>query len=818
MKKAFAFVTAVLVSLASLAQSATNVSGTVRDEAGKPVVSATVSLLKAADSALVKLAVTNKEGGYGLVNIKDGSYRISVTSVGYNPVMSAAFDVRSGAAVAPEVVLTPSTKDLGAVTVTARKPFIETRIDRTVVNVEASPSSAGATALEVLEKSPGISVNTDGAISLRGKSGVIVMVDGKPTYLSATDLANLLKNMPASQLDQIEIMTNPSSKYDAAGNAGVVNIKTKKGKAAGFNGNISVGATMSVYAQEGKTYLIPKSQNSLNFNYKTGKVNVFGSYNPNFFKGRNVMIFDRRFTENGAFAGSSDQITRFTFKGNNHTLKLGADYQPDKKNTIGVVVGGFVFDGHPTPTTTQTLKDAAGNVSSVLISTTQNNIRNKNFTANLNWKHAFDSAGKELTVDADYVRYANTSDMLLSTDFLNGRSEKTGELLLSGHVPSAIGIYSVKSDLTIPYKGGRLETGVKSSFVTTDNQVDYKRQLNDRTWMADGRSNHFIYEERINAAYVNANRQFGKWSAQTGLRLENTDAEGRQVANDSNFRRAFTNLFPSVFVSYAAGKTNTVTASYSRRITRPSYQNLNPFTFFLDSLTYQVGNPYLLPQFTNNVELSYAYKKRLIVTASYNATNDVIAPVLRQDNLQKTTYVTAENVARFRNLGLSVTAPIPVTKWWNANVFANVYNNRYTGVYNTQRVDIGYMTFNTNVSNSFQVKQGLSAELSGFYRHKGVDQLTVTAPLYQMSIAAQKTVLQGKGTVRLNVRDPFAWQRFKGENRYGDIDMRFENRPDVRQVTATFTLRFGRAAQGNQPKRRQSSAQEEQNRAGGGQG
>lgn len=817
MRKAVTLLAASLF-LASVvfAQATSKVTGMVVDESGKMLTAATVSLLKAKDSSLVKIALTDKSGRYEFVSVKEGAYLLSVTSVGFDKKFSSPFDVAAADAEIPVLSLAQSSKNMSGVTVTATKPFIEAKIDRTVVNVEASPSSAGATALEVLEKSPGVTVNSDGLVSLRGKAGVVMMVDGKPTYLSPTDLANLLKNMPASQLDQIEIMTNPSSKYDASGNAGVINIKTKKGRNAGFNGSITLGAATSIYRLDNKTYFLPKSQNSFNFNYKKGKYNFFGNYNPNFFRGRNTMTFDRNFTENGVITGSSDQVTKFKFGNNNHTLKLGLDYAADKKNTFGIVVSGFTFSGHPTPVSTQTLKDAAGKTTSVLVSNTKNDIRFKNFTGNLNWKHNFDSTGEELTADFDFVKYANTSDILLASNFYDENYVYTGELLLKGHLPSDIKIYTFKSDLTIPYKGGRLEAGVKSSYVTNDNEVDYKRQLDDNTWIADNRSNHFIYDENINAAYVNGNKQLGKWSLQGGLRVENTIAKGNQITNDSTFKRNFTNLFPSAFVSYGINKNNQLTLSYSRRITRPNYQDLNPFTFFLDSLTYRVGNPYLLPQFTHNLELSYSFKSRLIITANYNNTSDVISQILRQNNEKKITFLTAENVAKFRNTGLSITAPIPVTKWWNANFFANVYNNRYQGIYNAEPFDIAFTSFSTNLSNTFQLNKKTTLEWSGFYRFKGVDQLAVIDPLYQMTFAASRQIMQGKGTIRLNVRDPFGWMRFSGENKYGDIDMRFRNRPDTRQVAATFTYRFGKANPQSQPRRHNASSQEEQNRVGQG--
>ncbi|HEY2722502.1 MAG TPA: TonB-dependent receptor, partial [Chitinophagaceae bacterium] len=696
--------------------------------------------------------------------------------------------------------------------------FIETKIDKTVVNVEASPSSVGATALEVLEKSPGVTVDNDGNISLRGKSGVIVMVDGKPTYLSSADLANMLKNLPASALDQIEIITNPSAKYDAEGNAGIINIKTKKGKAAGFNGSIMAGITTSIFKAGNTVYITPKSQNSINFNYRKNKINLFGSYNPNIYNGKGMLTINRKFfDDNGNVSGYSDVNTRFRFGNHNHTLKLGLDYLADKKNTFGVVFNGFTFDGHPTPATTTTLSDVNQQVTSSLVSLTENRIHFYNFSGNFNYRHQFDTAGRELTVDLDYIGYRNTSNMLLTTEFLDASDQQTADpLLLKGHLPSDINIYSLKSDYTHPLKnGGTIEAGIKSSYVGNDNLVDYQRQSLNK-WIPDARSNHFIYDENINAAYINVNKQVKKWNLQGGLRLENTNARGFQVTNDSTFRRHFTNLFPSAFASYTLNQKNSLTLSYSRRIRRPNYQDLNPFTYFLDSLSYQQGNPYLLPQFTNSLEFTHSYKGKLITTLNYSNTSDVISQILKQDAQTKIVYATTDNVARFINMGISITAPVPITKWWNTNMFANIYNNHFKGIYNADPIDVSYTSFMVNISNTFTMKKGYTLELSGFYRAKGIDNLNIDEPVYQMSVAGQKNIMKGKATLRLNVRDPFAWQKFRGITDYNGIYVKFRSQFDTRQVTGTFTYRFGKNNQQTQSRRRNSATQDEQNRVGGG--
>lgn len=803
----------------SFAQTNTGkITGVITDNTGKAVQSASVSLVKTKDSSLVKLAITGKDGAYEFENIKEGDYLLAITSVGFEKKFSNPFSVSIAAVIKMESLqLNEAAKGIEGVTVTAKRPFIETKIDKTVVNVDASPTSAGATALEVLEKSPGITVSNDGAISLRGKAGVIVMMDGKQTFLSATDLANLLKNMPASAIDQIEIMTNPSAKYDASGNSGVINIKTKKGRTAGFNGSIMAGITTSYYEANGTFYVIPKSQNSINFNYRKNKINFFGNYNPNFFSGRSQLQFTRtKLNQAKDILGYNDVETQFKFGNNNHTLKLGLDFFADKKNTFGVVVSGYTFSGHPTPKTVTTTADENYQVLSRMVSQTDNKIRFKNLTSNFNYRHVFDSTGRELTADFDYITYSNTSNMQLVTDFYQGNGMPVGDQLkLRGYLPASINIYSVKSDYVHPFKkGGRLEAGFKSSFVENDNLVDYKR-WNGSDWVNDGRSNHFVYDENINAVYLNANKQVKKWSFQAGLRLENTIAKGYQYNNDSTFKRNFTNLFPSTFISYELNKSNTVTVSYSRRITRPNYQDLNPFIYFLDSLSFRKGNPFLLPQFTHNVELSHSFKSKLITTLNYNSTNRVISQILKPDG--DIVYATSENVARFRNIGISITAPVPVTKWWNLNLFTNIFNNHYEGTYENRPLDISYTSFMVNMTQTFTLKQGFTLEMTGFYRARGVDQLTISEPMYMVSFGGQKQVLKGKGTVRLNLRDPFWLQRFKGRMQYDIVDNRIQNRWDNRQVTATFTYRFGKNGQQNPPPRRRNSAsQDEQNRVGQG--
>jgi iron complex outermembrane receptor protein len=812
------FTLVVFVWMGNAVNAQARISGTINDEHGKALASGTVSLLHAKDSSLVKVAVADQSGLYEFVNIKEGKYLLSASSVGYSKTFSTGFEVSGTNVIIPVLQLKATSKGLSNVTVTATKPFVETKLDKTIVNVEASPTSAGATAMEILEKSPGVSVDNDGNISLRGKQGVIVMIDNKPTYLSAADLANLLKNTPASSLEQIEIMTNPSSKYDASGNSGIINIKTKKGKNNGFNGSLQLGAAVSIFSQDGITYVIPKSPNSFNFNYKRKKINFFGNYNPNFYRGKGGMTINSKQIDprDGLLKGYNDQETKFNFGNFNQTLKLGVDWYANKKNVFGVVASGFVFNGHPTPTTIADISDINHNLEARLITHATNKNRFENFTGNLNWRHSYDSTGKELTADFDYVKYYQLSRQALSTDIYDGTLYQNGNTQLKGRIPAHIDIYSFKSDYTKPFTNGRFEAGVKFSYVKNNNLVDYQNRYGSGDWVHDNiRSNHFIYEENINAAYINVNRQLNKWTLQGGLRMENTIARGNQVTSKTTFNRNIIDFFPTGFASYVLDKKNTLSLSFGRRINRPSYRDLNPFTFFLDTLSYRQGNPNLKPQYTNNVELSHAFLGKFITTLSYNKTHDVISEIIKpaQGGDGKIKMLTPDNVAALENMALSLTIPVKLTKWWNVNLFTTVYNNHYTGVYDTIDIDLSYTSFMINLTNSFTIAKGFTAELSGFYQYKTVDELTRLDPMYQMNIGFQKQIINGKGTLRLNFRDPFAWQVYGGLNQYGYIDMKFKNRFDSRQITATFTLRFGKQVQ--QQRRRIGSSQEEQSRVGG---
>lgn len=827
MKKIFSLLAAMSIAVCSLAQSALNgkINGSIKDGGNQKIIdAASVSLLQSKDSSLVKTALTDKAGNFSFDNVDEGSYLVMATSVGHSSTYSNIVSISQANSVASVGVLqlVPADKSLKEVVVTSKKPLIERKLDRTIVNVDASITSTGSTALEVLEKAPGVSVDKDGNISLKGKAGVIVYIDGRPSYLSGPDLANMLRNMTSSQLEQLEIMTNPPAKYEAAGNAGIINIKTKKNKVFGYNGSITSGYSQGRYAMFNE---------AVSFNYRNKKFNFFSNVNFNSYHRTQQLYILRNFrdVQTKNIKSVFDQQTDMENKRHNYNAKIGVDYSVSKNSTVGVVINGFINPGKWKSNTNTLIYDPNYNLTEQTKAFTSNNEKWKNFSGNINFRTKLDSAGQELTTDLDYIQYNATSfQPLVSTYYDNNGNQKKPSEILNGNLPTNIKIYSGKIDYSLPLKkDAKFEAGIKSSFVTNDNNAQYDSVKNNLSVLDSGRSNHFIYNENINAAYVNYSRPLGKkWSAQVGLRVENTNSDGiskgytyNTVLNkfeytETKFKRSYTQLFPTAYIQFNANEKNQFVLNYGRRIERPDYEDMNPFVHFLDRYTFEQGNPNLSPQFAHNIELSHTYKGFLTTTLNYTNTNNIIQQVFEQNELTNETFIKKANIAKSQQVGLAVSLNKSITKWWTTSVYANVYNNHFTGTVNNENISIGVTSFLTQLQQQFKFGKGWAAELSGVYRTKGMEGVIYIQPIVQVNAGISKQVLKNKGSIRLNVRDIFATSVFKGYSKYSNIDISFRNVHDNRAVSLTFSYRFNKGKL-NAGSRRTSGASDEQNRVKG---
>jgi outer membrane receptor protein involved in Fe transport len=806
----------ILLAMSGFAQPGSlELQGKVISPSKQGIEAATVLLLGAGDSALVKTSITDAAGAFAFTQLKPGRYFVRISASGFKPTESASIDLQPGSATTNlgALELATADKSLEGVVVTGRKPFIEQKIDKMVVNVDAAVTNAGSTVLEVLEKSPGVTVDRDGQIALKGKQQVMIMMDGRPTYLAPQELANLLRNMPSSAVESIEIMTNPSAKYDAAGNSGVINIRTKKNKQKGFNGSLSLNYGQGVYW---------RTNDNFNLNYRSGKFNVFANGGYSKWNGFNNLDIERKFIDpSGKLTARLESYSRMRNESDNYTLKIGTDYYLSQKTTIGFVASGFYNPEKMSSENTSYLQNELLVTDSIVFAESNNNNIWRNGSINLNMRHQFDSTGRELTMDLDYVRYRATNDQdFVNTTYTN-KWEMQHQETLRGDLPVNIDIYSAKADYTHPFrKGLKMETGVKTSYVETNSAALYFNQVTGGEQPDYSKTNSFLYKENIHAAYVNFSKQIKKFGIQAGLRYEYTHIRGLQYGNptvqDSSFTRTYGNLFPTVFVSYQASKDHQWGLNYGRRIDRPAYQDLNPFLFFLDKYTYQSGNPFIRPQYSDNIELSHTFKGFLTTTLNYGYTSDFMTETFEQEQLPNgdesyATIVRQGNIGHRHTGGIAVSAQVPVNKWWTAILYTNLNYNQFNGLLNGERINVEATNLLVNMNNQFRFKKGWSGEISGWYRTKGAEGQIMIDPLGQLSVGLAKQVLKEKGTLKLNVRDVLYSQIANGEIKFQSTEASFRQVRDSRVATITFTYRFGKPIKGVKA-RKSGGAGEEQNR------
>lgn len=806
----------VLTATVVAAQSG-RISGKVLDNKQAPLAAATVAILKQSDSVAIAMKSTDGSGRFLVDALPAGRFFLQVSATGHKNAYSKIFNVDSkGTDIElPAIVLEPAAKELSGVTVVATRAAVEQKIDRTVVNVDATISNIGTNALEVLEKSPGVMVDKDGNISLKGKQGVTVLLDGRPTYLSAADLANLLRGMQSSQLDQIEIMTNPPAKYDASGNSGIINIKTKKNKARGFNGSVNLGAGQGKYF---------KTWESISLNYRDARFNLFANYGFDHTTNYQQLDIHRDYwnKQHSGIDGMIDQLSYNRRKFINHNLKLGMDVFLSKATTVGFVFSGFSNERKAIGTNTSWLKNASHVLDSTVYADSDTREFWKNGSLNLNFRHQFDTSGRELTVDLDYITYRASNDQY----FINTSNDPSGELMnqdyLKGDLPADITIKTAKFDYVHPFnKNTRFEAGAKTGYVTNNSKANYFNGLNNGheiSYATDyDKTNYFDYKENINAAYINLNHKFNdKWGVQAGLRYENTNYKGFQYGNptktDSSFTNSYNSLFPTFYLSYAPVKKHQFGISYGRRIERPAYQDMNPFMFFIDKFTYGRGNPFLRPQYSSNFEINHIFNSILTTSLQYSETRDVMNELFQQGSgvNGKATIVTRGNIGKKKFIGGSMNLQWQVTKWYSSNIYVNYGYNEYKGWNGGAEINISRANVFAKINNQFRFNKGWSAELSGWYSGRQVEGQIDLQPMGRVDAAIGKQILNNKGSIKLSVRDLLYTSQVRGKMSFNDTDASFRNTRDLRVVSINFSYRFGKQMNNNNQRKRSTS--EEQNR------
>ncbi|HEY0031570.1 MAG TPA: TonB-dependent receptor family protein [Bacteroidia bacterium] len=808
MKRALLLLSGILLTLfASAKENAGSVKGILLDDHQTPIPFATVILKNAADSSLYKGEISNEKGEFNFEKVKTGSFLLQIQMTGFE-LLTKALDIseNNSSIDLGTIIVPPASKDLQTVTVQAEKPFIERQVDKMVVNVENSIVQAGSSILEVMEKLPDVMVDQDGNVSLKGKQGVIIMIDGKPAALSGQDLANLLRGMSSSNIQKIEIITNPSAKYDAAGNAGIINIVMKKNRMQGFNGNVSAGFGQGRYS---------KYNSSLSLNYKKDWYNLFFNYSYSHRKGFNNLMLNRKFYEGDTLNTVFDTDNYITFPFDTHAPRLGADFYLSKKTTLSVLGTGVVNHFSPSAQNHTDIYD--GHANKVSSYDFVNDSRDKwfNYAFNTQLKHQIDTSGQEITVDLDYAKYWNLTDQLFTTTSRNSSDSISDINYLVGKQNGMLYLYSAKADYTKPLKkDAKFEAGIKSSYVNSDNNMAFYNRANNYDSFDTARSSHFLYSENINAAYLNFSKDFKKISFQLGLRAEHTVSKGKQMLDGQTFTRNYLQVFPTLFLDYKRNEKHNFNLSLGRRIDRPGYEQMNPFKRLIDATTYSEGNPYLLPQLTYNAELTYSYKNTFFVTGGYSLTTDNITDVLIQDSETRTTVQAIVNLNEYNYYSLNLSFSKRLAPWWTTNTSILSYYGIYTGTINNFQIDQGTPSFYVNTSNSFSIKDGLSMECSFQYNYKSLYGVTTIRTNYNLTAGIQKSILKKRGSITLNVTDIF-WKAYpSGVTQFGNVNEDWTSKRDSRVVNLNFTYKFGKG-QGARM-RRKTGADDEKSRISNG--
>ncbi|MGO4879134.1 outer membrane beta-barrel protein [Pedobacter psychrotolerans] len=817
MKILFTLMTCLMVCGVSFAQNSPQITGKVIDEKAVAVPFAIVRLLNFPDTSVVKTVATNLDGAYEMNQLKEGTYILSVSIVGYKTKRTDKFLLNDNLNI-PVITLQSLTKQLNEVSVSGKKPFIEHQIDKTVLNIENSIVSSGSTALELLEKAPGVQVDKQNdQILLNNKSGVMVMIDGKNNFLSGADLAVYLNSLNSSQIATIEIITNPSSKYDAAGNAGIINIKLKKNKAFGTNGSISSTYRNALIANLPRN--IYGSDLNFNINNRNEKWNFYSNANAS--KSNNFSkLFLERTTNSGGLQSAFNQNFQKIYTGSRLAAKFGADYYAGEKTTIGIMLDGNTstrkLDNFSQTFINEVQSGVASNNSLILNSDA--NTPNKNYSANFNVRHEFKKEGASLNFDADYSGFDYTGLENFNTNFFNEAGTVYNQTIIKNDSKTNIDIFAAKADFTWPIsKTTKLETGLKTSFVKTDNDFLSSTLLNNEWKNIAGQSNHFIYKEHVNAAYANLSEDLGKFQIQAGLRAEYTNATGILITNNTAADQKYLSLFPTIFVNQKISESSNLRYTYGRRIDRPNYQQLNPFNFYMDPYTIQQGNPYLKPQFTNNFGISYGYKSGLSFSLGYSKIRDLILDSkTAQNDSTRIVTVGQGNIGSGQYYSAGLYFPLAITKWWNLqnnfNLFYNQFNdNNLEGA----PFALSKISYNFNITSSISLAHNWTIETNFWLNSPKVRGLEKTIIYqYALNTGVQKSFLNKALKLKLNIDDIFATNYWKGTLNYQNVNLRVQNNYISRRASFNISYNFGN--QNVKSARSRNTATDDiKNRAGG---
>ncbi|MEZ0452154.1 outer membrane beta-barrel family protein [Sphingobacterium thalpophilum] len=767
--------------LVSFVHAQVKITGKVQSEDNVPLPLATAYLMKANSTVVLKAAVTNEAGEYQFSDVAAGSYVVDAKMVGYIAGRSNIFEVGKSDYAVATISLRSDNRKLEEVTVEGKRPLVESKPGKLILNVENSPIAAGNNALDIVQRAPGVSLDNNNNLQLMGQSGVAVTIDGRQTYMTGEQLLNFLKSTDGNQIKSVEVITSRSAKDDAEGAVGTINIVLKKNRMEGFNG------TFNLTAGHGEKF---RGNSSLSLNYKKNNTTLFGSYAYSDEKAYRKLEIDRVIQNSGEkkyFA----QKSALGEEERNHSYRFGIEQRTSSRNTLTIQFNGANNTEYNNNDSRTNIGRSFVDYDTVLVSESDFKELFDRYSANLNNEFRIDSNGRKLTVDLDWSKFKSSKRVNYLNQYADvGGKEAPAEAERSG-MPIGIDIYVAKLDYEHPLsKSSKLEMGTKYSNVKSDNDLLFEK-LVDQGWVNDvSRTNHFVYKEQIAAAYLDYNNSIGKWSLKAGLRGEYTFSDGNSITMSKRVKRNYFELFPNANLSYSFNEKHILSLGYTRKVTRPNYRQLNPFDYYIDKLTFERGNPYLNPQFSNEFSLSYTLLQRYNLTLGINDVKDAIVESMGQDSVAGTTWVIRENLGRNLTSYLNLNIPVTVSKLWSMN-------NNITGIYFDFDGMIAGLPVNRKSflvqamsMHNLKMSKSLSANVNLRYFSPFKYNVYDLKSRWDMEVGMTKTFKE-RSSLKLAVTDVFNTGNQNLSTNFGPFDSRIRQHQDRRVVRLTYTYKFG---------------------------
>ncbi len=773
------FTLMTLLSFSGKSQSHT-LSGNVLDENREPVSFANVILKNAADSIIVKGEAANANGNFALRGIPSGDYLLEISSIGfqkfYQNNISLSADVNLGT-----IALKTNSNQLDEVSIIEQKALVMVQADKTVFNVQNDPQAAGSNGFEMLRKAPGLVIDNNDNLILEGKSGVEIFIDGKRSGLSGDDLNNYLQSLNASDIESIELITQPSAKYRAEGSAGIINIVFKKDDRLGTNGTLTGAASQGRYFQ---------SNGGITLHHRNRATRLMGSYNIN--QGNRWSFFDFYRLQNGI---EFDKVSITTGDYMSHNFRGTADHDLNDRHSIGLQVRGTLSDrDNLTKTTTDISLASNEGVEQILDAGSEEQQSFQNAFLNLNYRYQ-DTNNRTLSVDFDGGYFDQDRNVFQPNAYLDG---ETGAVQFESNfrmiTPTSVTLFTAKTDYSQNLLSGEIGVGGEFSKVLTENSFDFFDVNGETETLVESQSNDFSYDEQVTAGYFTYTKKWQKWSVNAGLRGEQTRSVGEltasQSVDDSLVERNYFNLFPSGGATFSPSRTSTFALNYSRRIRRPDYQSLNPFEFRLDELSFRRGNPFLQPQYSHNIKLSHTYKYVLNTYFSYSHVSDFVAQITRPEG-DSINILQPQNIATQRVISGGASYPWQITSWLESFFSINIFQSFFDDA-NPKFVSVSQLTASGFGQLTFKLKNGHEINLNGWASSPSIWGGTFqTKSLGALTLGYQKRFLEDRLTVKLAVTDIFFSSPWRAEAEFADLQMNGTGGRDSRRGQISVTYNFG---------------------------